>query len=68
MDKERGQIMTCDFDLVLREQQVAQPATQQPASQPARSARGLALLLQSWRRGLLVLLPMSALQQATLLV
>ncbi|KAF2633484.1 hypothetical protein BU25DRAFT_329187 [Macroventuria anomochaeta] len=36
MDKESGQIMTCDFDLVLREQQAPQPATQ-PASQPAQS-------------------------------
>ncbi|OSS43245.1 hypothetical protein B5807_12114 [Epicoccum nigrum] len=37
MDKESGQIMTCDFDLVLREQQMPQLSTQ-PASQLARSS------------------------------
>lgn len=36
MDKESGHLMTCDFDLVLKEQQAADPATQ-PAAQAARS-------------------------------
>lgn len=33
MNEESGQVMTCDFDLVLKEAQLLQPATQ-PASQP----------------------------------
>jgi hypothetical protein len=37
MDEESGQIMTCDFDLVLREQHMPQLSTQ-PASQLARSS------------------------------
>ena len=36
MNKESSQVMTCDFDLVLREQQLPQPVVQL-ASQPARS-------------------------------
>ena len=38
MDKEIEQIMTCDFDLVLKELQSAQPATQLAASQSYRGA------------------------------
>ena len=40
MDKESSQTMTCDFDLVLREQQAPQSATQS-ASQSARSTARL---------------------------
>jgi hypothetical protein len=38
MDKESGQVLSCDFDLVLKEELLAQQPALQSASQPSRGA------------------------------